>query len=140
MKSDARRRPLASLLFGAAATMCAGIALAQQPPIAPDTASPGKLAGHAAVEALAGNTMNGTADGAPYFAYYDKSGEVRMKRGGAVETGHWAADGDDLCEEYPDDEDETCYKLDLDGAKGVITDEDGTSYAVTILPGNPEKL
>jgi hypothetical protein len=123
---------------GIALLTLSAAALAQQP--APVPAPAAHLAGRAAVEALAGNTMTGTADGAPYFAYYDRNGEVRMKRGGDVETGHWAADEGRLCEEYPDDDDETCYTLDLEGDHGTMTDEDGTAYAITIVRDNPEKL
>ena len=93
------------------------------------------LEGHAAIERLIGNTMTGTADGAPYFAYYDKSGTVKMQRGAEVASGQWSRDGENLCEE-------TCYmiKLDPDGVKGTMTDADGTEYGIEILPGNPQKL
>ena len=48
----------------------------------------------------------------------------------------------DLCEEFPDDDDETCYRIELDpdGMKGTMTDADGTLYGIEILPGNPQKL
>ena len=100
------------------------------------------LEGHAAIERLIGNTMTGTADGAPYFAYYDKSGTVKMQRGTEVASGQWSRDGENLCEEFPDDDDETCYmtKLAPDGMKGTMTDADGTEYGIEILPGNPQKL
>jgi hypothetical protein len=118
--------------------LTSGALFAQQPAPSPSPAT--KLTGHAAIEALIGNTMTGSADGAPYFAFYDKDGTVKMKRGGEVSTGKWSFDEDDLCEEYPDDDDETCYKLELSGQTGIMTDEDGTAYKVEILPGNPEKL
>jgi hypothetical protein len=115
-------------------------ALAQQPPLSPG-ATP-SLTGHAAVERLIGNTMTGTADGVPYFAFYDKDGTVRMQRDGAVSTGQWSSDGEGLCEEFPEDEDETCYTLtlDRDGATGIMTDADGVAYMIGILPGNSRKL
>jgi hypothetical protein len=116
-----------------------GLAQEQGAP-SPAPSPPAKLTGHAAIDALIGNTMTGTAEGAPYFAYYDKNGEVRMQQGRDVSIGHWSIDRDDLCEEYPEDDDETCYKLELDGAEGVMTDEDGTAYAIEIIPGNPRKL
>ena len=112
-------------------------ALAQQPP------SPAQsLEGNAAVERLIGNTMTGTADGVPYFAFYDRSGTVKIERGGEVASGQWSRDRENLCEEFPDDDDETCYmiKLDPDGVKGTMTDTDGTAYGIEILPGNPKKL
>ena len=112
-------------------------AFAQQ---APSPSAPGKLAGRAAIEKLLGNTMTGTIEGAPYFAYYDKDGTVRMQVGSDTTTGKWTIDGDNLCEEYPDDEDETCYHLDIDDTGAVMTDEDGTAYKIEILPGNPKKL
>jgi hypothetical protein len=117
--------------------LVSSLAFAQQ---APSPSALAKLTGHAAIERLIGNTMTGTADGEPYFAFYDKDGTVKMQRGGDVSTGKWSIDGDDLCEEYPDDEDETCYKLELDGDSGVMTDEDGTAYKIEIIPGNPKKL
>ena len=110
---------------------------AEQPVAAPAGA---KLSGSAAVEQLIGNTMTGSAEGAPYFAFYDKDGTVKMRRSGELSTGKWSLDHGELCEEYPDDDDETCYKLELDGASGVMTDDDGTAYKIDILPGNPEKL
>ena len=112
--------------------------LAQQQPPSPALG----IEGHAAVERLVGNTMTGTAGGLPYFAFYDKGGTVKMQRGGEVASGQWSSDGDDLCEEFPDDDDETCYtiKLDPGGAKGTMTDTDGTAYEIEVLPGNPRKL
>lgn len=100
------------------------------------------IEGHAAVERLLGNTMTGTSGGVAYFAYYDKSGTVKMQRGGEIASGQWSSDGETLCEEFPDDDDETCYtvKLAPDGMKGTMTDGDGTAYAIEILPGNPQKL
>jgi len=112
-------------------------ALAQQP--APSAPS-GKLTGRAAVERLIGNTMTGTSEGVPYFAFYDPEGAVRMQRGGEVSSGKWSIDGDNLCEEFPEDDDETCYHLEIEGDKGTMTDEDGTAYAIEILAGNPRKL
>jgi hypothetical protein len=131
-----RGGPLALAL--GALMFLAGTALSQQQ--TPSPSPPAKLAGRAAIDALIGNTMTGMAEGVPYFAYYDKSGEVRMQQGRDVSVGHWSIDGENLCEEYPDDEDETCYKLELDGAKGAMTDEDGTTYAIEIIPGNPKKI
>ncbi|MFI5012646.1 MAG: hypothetical protein ACHQAY_09880 [Hyphomicrobiales bacterium] len=116
--------------------LTSALVFAQQAP----SPSQGKLAGRAAIEALIGNTMTGTADGTPYFAFYDKDGTVRMQRGSEVSEGKWSIDGDNLCEEYPEDDDETCYKLELDGASGIMTDEDGTVYKIEIIPGNPHKL
>jgi len=129
------KTPLAISIF---LMIAPGTALAQQ-----QVPSPGRgIEGHAAVERVVGNTMTGTADGVPYFAFYDTSGTVKMKRGGDVASGQWASDGETLCEEFPDDDDETCYtiKLDPDGLKGTMTDADGTAYAIEILPGNPQKL
>jgi hypothetical protein len=100
------------------------------------------LEGHAAVDRLVGNTMTGTSGGVAYFAYYDRGGTVKMERGKEVASGQWSRDGESLCEEFPDDDDETCYmiKLDPDGVKGTMTDADGTEYGIEILPGNPRKL
>jgi hypothetical protein len=116
-----------------------GPALAQQPP---SPSGEGKLIGRAAIDKLIGNTMSGTAQGSPYFAFYDKDGTVRMQRDGAVSTGQWSSDGEGLCEEFPEDEDETCYTLALDGdgATGIMTDADGVAYMIGILPGNSRKL
>jgi hypothetical protein len=113
-------------------------AVAQQ-----QTPSPAQgLEGQAAVERLIGNTMTGTAGGVPYFAFYDRSGTVKMQHGTEVVSGQWSRDGENLCEEFPDDDDETCYgiKLDPNGTKGTMTDADGTAYAIEILLGNPQKL
>jgi len=106
----------------------------------PSPAAPTKITGRAAIDRLVGNTMTGTLEGSPYFAFYDKDGAVRMQASGDVTAGKWAADGDDLCEEFPDDGDETCYRLELDGNSGIMTDEDGAVYKIDIIPGNPKKL
>ncbi|SEE15455.1 hypothetical protein SAMN05444161_4991 [Rhizobiales bacterium GAS191] len=121
-----------------ASMLISSLCFAQQQ--TPSPSAPTKITGKAAIEALIGNTMTGSADGTPYLAFYAKDGTVTMKRGGEVSSGKWSINGDDLCEEYPDDEDESCYKLELDGTAGVMTDEDGTPYKIEILPGNPEKL
>jgi hypothetical protein len=113
-------------------------ALAQQQGPSPTQ----NLEGHAAVDRLIGNTMTGTSGGVPYFAFYDRSGTVKMQRGTEVASGQWSRDGEGLCEEFPDDDDETCYiiKLNPEGMTGTMTDADGTAYAIEILPGNPQKL
>jgi len=134
---EARSRAHPRVLVAICALMLtSGLIFAQHAP----SPSQGKLTGHAAIEKLIGNTMTGTAEGQPYFAFYDKDGTVKMQRGSEISTGKWAIDGDDLCEEYPDDDDETCYKLELDGNVGVMTDEDGISYEIEIIPGNSKKL
>ena len=69
-----------------------GPALAQQPP---SPSGEGKLIGRAAIDKLIGNTMSGTAQGSPYFAFYDKDGTVRMQIGGDLQSGKWTIDGDD---------------------------------------------
>ena len=63
--------------------LVSNLAFAQQ---APSPSALAKLTGHAAIERLIGNTMTGTADGEPYFAFYDKDGTVKMQRGGDVST------------------------------------------------------
>jgi hypothetical protein len=113
-------------------------AFAQQGPPSPPAVQ--KLGGHAAVEKLIGNTMTGTAGGVPYFAFYEKGGTLKMQRGGEISTGQWSSDGDYLCEEFPDDEDETCYRVELDGTTGIMTDGDGVAYMIEIVPGNPRNL
>ncbi len=123
--------------------MVASQALAQQQGSSPTPNREGqKLEGRAAVDRLIGNTMTGTSDGTPYFAFYESSGTVKMQRGKEVASGQWSRDGETLCEEFPDDDDETCYriKLDPDGMKGTMTDADGTEYGIEILPGNPQNL
>lgn len=118
--------------------VAAKAALAQQQGPSPAKA----IEGGAAVERLLGNTMTGTSGGVAYFAYYDKSGTVKMQRGAEVTSGQWSRDGENLCEEFPDDDDETCYTIKLapDGMKGTMTDADGAAYAIEILPGNPQRL
>jgi hypothetical protein len=116
--------------------LTSALSFGQQPPSPPG----GKVEGRAAIDKLIGNTMTGTIESAPYFAFYDPSGTVKMQVGSDVGTGKWTIDGDRLCEEFPEDEDETCYHLELDGNNGTMTDEDGSVYKIEILPGNPKKL
>jgi hypothetical protein len=129
-----RLRGLLAICF---AFFISGMAIAQQ---APSPSAEGKVTGRAAIDKLIGNTMSGMAQGSPYFAFYDPNGTVRMQTGSDLQAGKWSIDEDNLCEEFPDDEDESCYHLELEGTSGVMTDEDGTAYKIEIIPGNPKKL
>jgi hypothetical protein len=126
-----------TLVAAILAVSCGGMAAAGQQAPSPPSA---RLSGRAAIEALIGNTMTGMAGGSPYFAFYDKDGTVKMQRGSDISAGKWAIDGDDLCEEFPEDEDETCYRLELDGNRGTMTDGDGATFAIEIVKDNPRKL
>ena len=52
----------------------------------------------------------------------------------------WAVRGKQVCFEYPDDDDESCYEIVVDGNVATFTDEDGSGRRYEILKGNPKKL
>ena len=131
----------ALLLAICALILTSAFGFAQDAPApAPGQVTPGQVTGRAAIDKVIGNTMSGTIENEAYFAYYDKDGTVRMLVGGNVSHGKWSIDGNNLCEEFPDDEDETCYHFQIDDAGGIMTDEDGTDYKIEIIKGNPKKL
>ncbi len=112
---------------------------AAAPPAAP--AAPRQLAGLDAWNALLGNTVTGkNDDDEVIFEFYTKDGVVKQLNDDEITTGKWSFKNGQVCFEYPDDDDPSCYKLVVDGTTATFTDEDGTGLRYQILPGNPKKL
>ena len=101
-----------------------------------------KLTGLAAWNALVGNSISGkNDDGDPLVEYYLANGTVKqLVDDDDVNTGKWAVRGKQVCFEYPDDDDESCYEIVVDGNIATFTDEDGAGHRYQILKGNPKKL
>ncbi len=120
----------------------AAAAPAPSPPAAAQApAAPRRLTGAAAWNALIGNTISGkNDDGEPYFEFYLANGTVKQLDDDDTATGKWALRGDRICFEYPDDDEESCYKLVVEGNIATFTDDDDAGKRYEILKGNAKRL
>ncbi len=110
-------------------------------PAASAPAAAARLTGAAAWATLIGNSVSGkNEDGDALTEYYLANGTVKQLVDDEVATGKWVLRGNDVCFEFPDDDDETCYKLVVDGNIATFTDEDGAGRRYTVEKGNPKKL
>lgn len=122
-------------------TVVSDAAPAAPRPIAPAPVATGRLTGAAAWNALIGNTIIGkNEDGDPLTEYYLANGTVKQLVDDEVASGKWALRGQEICFEFPDGDDETCYKVVVDGNVATFTDADGSGRRYTIEKGNPKKL
>ena len=100
-----------------------------------------KLVGIDAVQALVGNSVVGKdADGEPLVEYYMRNGTVKQLSGDTVNTGKWVLKGQQMCFEFPDDDDETCYKVEVAGDVATFTDDSGSGLRYQLVRGNPKNL
>ncbi len=128
---------------GAAVTPAVSAAPAVRAPAAaaPAPAAVGRLTGAAAWNSLIGNSISGKSEeGDPLTEFYLANGTVKQLIDDEISTGKWALRGQEICFEYPEDDDETCYKLVIDGNVATFTDEDGAGRRYTVEKGNPKKL
>ncbi|WP_342360153.1 hypothetical protein [Terrarubrum flagellatum] len=111
------------------------------PPAAAAPAAPRRLSGIDAWNVIVGNTISGkNDDGDPLFEYYLKNGVVKQLSDDETSTGKWSIKGGKVCFEYPDDDEESCYGVVVDGNIATFTDSDGTGKRYEILQGNPKRL
>lgn len=104
-------------------------------------AAPRRLTGLDAWNALVGNTIAGkNSDGDPLFEFYTKDGVVKQLDDDETATGKWSVKAGKVCFEFPDDDEETCYKVTVDGNVATFTDDDGSGKRYEILTGNPKRL
>ena len=97
------------------------------------------LTGAAALDRVAGNTLEGTTADGPYTLFFATDGHlVSTDRDGRVD-GTWAFRDGKLCTALPD-EDEECRALEVSGPAGAFVDGDGSRYPFTIAPGDPKGL
>lgn len=123
----------------AAAPAAAAPAAIAPAPVAP--APVGKLTGLEAWNLLVGNTISGkSADGEQLHEFYDKNGVVKQMLDSEVAEGKWSFKGGKVCFEFPDDDDETCQSVSVDGDIATFTDDDGSGRRYTIHKGNPQKM
>lgn len=116
-------------------------AKAQAAPNAPIPAAPPKRAGLDAWNALVGNSIIGKdSEGSALVEYYQKDGTVKQRIDDEIATGTWSFKTGEVCFEFPDDEEETCYKVTLDGSIATFTGDDGVDRRYEVLEGNPKKL
>jgi hypothetical protein len=119
---------------GAAPPLAAPTSVAPTPPAE-------KLAGEKAWRALVGNTVTGRdADGLPLTEYYAPDGGVKRLNADEPTTGKWIARGETVCFIFPNEKEETCYKVEIAGDTATFTDSDGDGRRYAILKGNPNKL
>ena len=97
------------------------------------------LAGAAAWDRVVGNTVTGMTPDGPYSELFAPDGGLTIVDNDGKAGGRWALKGDRLCTRV-DDEDEECRAVEVQGAVGTFTDEGGTRYPFTLLPGNPKGL
>lgn len=116
-------------------------AMVAPPGGAPAPAPARKLVGLDAVQALVGNSVVGKdADGDPLVEFYMRNGTVKQLSGDTVNTGKWVLKGQRMCFEFPDDGDETCYKVEVAGDVATFTDDTGTGQRYQVVRGNPKNL
>ncbi|WP_406856496.1 hypothetical protein ABEG18_02375 [Alsobacter sp. KACC 23698] len=114
---------------------------APAPKVAQAAPAAGKLTGLAALNAVIGNTVSGkNADGDAGVWFYDKKGAVKQLVDDEITVGKWAIKGEKICEEYPEDDEETCYTVDVSGNVATFADEDGNGRRYTIAAGNAKNL
>ena len=107
---------------------------------APGRAEDAKLEGAAAWQKLVGNTAVVTTKGGSYTEFYEPSGDLRRVDADGATKGQWVQDGEQVCFDYPDDDDHVCLRVTVQGSSGSFTDPDGTADTFQILPGNAKTL
>jgi hypothetical protein len=101
----------------------------------------GALGGMAATQALMNNTLLGQSDeNEPIVAMFLPNGQVRQKVGDEDSTGKWVQRGDMLCVEFPDDDEESCYLVQITPDAVIFAQKDGTNQRYTLAAGNPRGL
>ena len=127
--------PLAPAAAAAPASRTAPAAAEQVPTAAR------RLTAAPAWNSLIGNSVSGkNSDGEPLVEYYMANGTVKQLDGDDIATGKWALRGSKICFEYPDDEEESCYSIVVEGNIATFTDEDGAGQRYEVLKGNPKRL
>lgn len=124
-----------------AAAQAAPPAVAQAAPPAVAQAAPRRLTGLDAWNALVGNTIAGkNSDGDPFAEFYLKNGTVKQLDDDETATGKWSLKNGKVCFEFPDDDEETCYHITVEGNIATFTDDDGSGRRYEILAGNAKHL
>jgi hypothetical protein len=137
------RLAISAVSEGAAAAPApqAGAAAAPAPKVAQAAPAAGKLTGMAALNAVIGNTVSGkNSDGDAGVWFYDKKGAVKQLVDDEITVGKWAIKGEKICEEYPEDDEETCYTVEVSGNIATFADEEGNGRRYTIAAGNAKNL
>jgi hypothetical protein len=106
---------------------------------APTPAPAGRLKGVAAMNALAGNTITGKIDGSDYVVFFAPNGELKMQVDSEVAEGKWQLKGEQVCFVFEDEDDE-CYRLEVEGETAFLFDEDAVQFRMKIEKGNSAKL
>jgi hypothetical protein len=105
----------------------------------PSPAETAKLTGLQAWQTVKGNTIIGQRNELDYADYYAPDGRIVSLDGSDIEVGSWKLKGDQVCSQYPS-EDDACYRLEVLGDIANFIDEDGIPSRGTILKGNPKNL
>jgi hypothetical protein len=99
------------------------------------------LTGVKAWSALVGNTIAGRdADGLPLSEYYAPDGGVKRLDADEPAAGKWIARGETVCFIFPNEKDETCYRVEVAGEVATYIDADGEARRYAILKGNAKNL
>ena len=98
------------------------------------------LTGAAAVARLVGSTVSGRTPDGPYDELFAAGGTLTIVDADGKAGGTWRLLQDRLCTRVDGEDAEECRSVTVTGTEGVFTDEAGSRYAFTILPGNPKDL
>ncbi len=115
------------------------------PQAAPPSSAPMRMSANEILSSLPNNTAAGrAANGTPYYAYFQQSGEERFREGDFYANGGWRvlADGR-FCTQLArvNNDTEQCYVLSHSGNLVTFQYPDGTQAgSFTLVAGNPQGL
>lgn len=105
------------------------------------TAAAEKLSGLAAWSALIGNSIRGkSSDGDPLVEFYAADGTIKQLLDDELSTGKWTVRGETVCFEFPEDEEESCYRIEVSGPVVTFLEKDGSGRRFELLRGNAKGL
>lgn len=105
------------------------------------TATAEKLSGLAAWSALIGNSIRGkSSDGDPLVEFYAADGTIKQLLDDELSTGKWIVRGETVCFEFPEDEEESCYRVEVSGPVVTFLEKDGSGRRFELLRGNAKGL
>ena len=88
-------------------------------------------------QALVGATIVGRdGEGQPALTYFNENGDVTRVDGDTKAVGAWTLRGEKVCFEFADADDETCYRVGVQGDMATFTAQDGASRAYQVLQGD----
>ena len=94
-------------------------------------------AADAGFKALVGATIVGRdGEGQPALTYFAENGDVKRVDGETAAVGEWTLRGEKVCFEFDDADEETCYRVSVQGDMATFTAQDGAARAYQVLEGD----